>query len=93
VTPLEAEGFDVFGALPERPAQPRSTKEASARQAKEELREAKARVRELERQLREAERKAQKLEAEWQKGKDEAESARVALAEAEQELKRLDPRS
>jgi hypothetical protein len=93
VTPLESEGFDVFGALPARPAEPRPTKAASARQAKEELREAKARVRELERQVREAEREAEKLEAERQKAKDAAESARAALAEAEGELKRLDPRS
>ena len=52
-TPLETEGFDVFGSLPAPPA--RTTKAAPAadkRKANEELRQAKARLRELEQQMR-----------------------------------------
>ena len=93
--PLEAEGFDVFGALPPTAPRGRSSRAAPAsrRKANEELRAAKARVRELERGVREAERHAAKLEAEWQKGEQAAEAARAALAEAERELKEAERRA
>ena len=94
-TPLEAEGFDVFGGgLPTRPPRARSPKrETPARRAKEELRKAKARVRELERDARDAERKAEKLDAAWKESERTAESARAALAEAERELKEAERRA
>jgi hypothetical protein len=92
-TPLEAEGFDVFGSLPPRPAQARSPKPMPARQAKEELRKAKARVRDLERDVKEAERSAEKLEAEWKDKERAAESARAALAAAERELEQAERRA
>src|SRR5205085_1267793 len=86
-TPLESEGFDVFGSLPTPPA--RSKKRAAApaaekRKANEELKQAKVRLRELEQQLREAEREAARLESDWQKAERAAESARDAVAQAEQ---------
>jgi hypothetical protein len=90
VTPLEAEGFDVFGALPARPRQGRTSKAEQTRQAKEELKAAKARVRDLEREVRDAEQNAAKLGAELEKAERTAESARAALAEAEREVERLD---
>ena len=87
-TPLESEGFDVFGALPTPPA--RSTKRAAPaaerRKANEELKQAKARLRELEQQVREAEREAARLETDWQKAERAAESARAAAAEAQEAL-------
>jgi DNA repair exonuclease SbcCD ATPase subunit len=90
VTPLESEGFDVFGALPARPPQERATKADRTRQAREELKQAKARVRELEREVRDAEQTAAKLEAEHEKAERAADSARAALTEAEREVERLE---
>jgi hypothetical protein len=93
--PLEAEGFDVFGALPPRPDRVRSPEgdAAPGRRAKEELREAKARVRELQRAVREAEREAAKLEAEWKDSEAAAEAARAELAEAESKLEQAERRA
>ena len=90
-TPLETEGFDVFGGLPA-PAARRSRKAAPARRSNEELKQARARLRELERTVREAERAAEKLKTEWQKGERAAESARVALAAAQREVKEAERR-
>jgi len=94
-TPLEAEGFDVFGALPPRPAEapPARPDPGSKRKAKEELRAAKARVRELERKVGAAARAAANLEAEWKESERAAESARVALADAEKELEDAEQRA
>jgi hypothetical protein len=84
--PLEAEGFDVFAALPPSSgARPR--KRAAAQKAGDDLRKARALVRELEREVRDAERRAGKLKAEWQEGESAAESARASLAAAQRELK------
>jgi len=89
VTPLESEGFAVFGALP--PAAPRTrppkTAPASRRQANEKLRQAKERVRELQRDLRDAEKRAAKLEAEWKTSRDAADAVRAKLEAAERDLK------
>ena len=87
--PLEAEGFDVFGALPPAAPRPRSAKAAPApsrREAAEKLRAAKARVRELRQEVREAERRAAKLEAEWKQSEQAADAARAELEAAERDL-------
>jgi hypothetical protein len=87
-TPLESEGFDVFGSLPSPPARTKKRAQATQkRQAEEELKQAKARLRELEQQARAAERDAARLKTEWQKAERAAESARDAVAQAQQELK------
>lgn len=90
--PLEAEGFDVFGALPPSSAA-RPRKPATAQKANDELRKAKARVRELEREVRDAERRTDKLKAEWQDGEAAAESARANLSEAQREAKEAERRA
>jgi hypothetical protein len=93
-TPLESEGFDVFGSLPTSPARSKKTTPAAEkRKTAEELKQAKARVRELEQQVREAEREAARLESEWQKAERAAESARDAVAQAEQELEEAQRRA
>jgi len=90
--PLEAEGFDVFGALPPSSvARPR--KRATAQKASDELRKARARVSELERAVRDAERRAAKLKAEWQEGESAAESARSNLAAAQREVTEAERRA
>jgi DNA repair exonuclease SbcCD ATPase subunit len=84
-TPLEAEGFDVFGALPaSRPA--RTKKQDRAKQANDELKKARERLRELEQKAKAAERDAERLKGEWKKSERAAESARVAVAAAQREL-------
>jgi hypothetical protein len=93
-TPLESEGFDVFGSLPAPPA--RSTKRTPAadrRKAADELKQAKARVRELEQQVREAEREAARLHSDWQKAEQAAKSASVAAAEAQEALEEAQRRA
>jgi hypothetical protein len=85
--PLEAEGFDVFGSLPAAPARPKKPARTAERRADDELKKAKERLRELERKVREAEREAARLKSASQKAERAAESARVAHAHAEQELK------
>jgi hypothetical protein len=85
-TPLEPEGFDVFGALPAPPAASRSKKQARTQKANDELKKAKDRVRELEKEARAAEREAERLKGEWKKSERAAESARVAVAAAERKL-------
>jgi hypothetical protein len=93
-TPLESEGFDVFGSLPTSPARSKKTTPAAEkRKTAEELKQAKARVRELEQQVREAEREAARLESEWQKAERAAESARDAVAQAAQELEEAQRRA
>jgi hypothetical protein len=93
-TPLESEGFDVFGALPAPPERSKnSTSAADKRKAAEELKQAKARVRELEQQVRDAEREAARLQSDWQKAERAAESARDAVAQAEQELEEAQRRA
>jgi hypothetical protein len=93
-TPLESEGFDVFGSLPTSPARSKKTTPAAeTRKTAEELKQAKARVRELEQQVREAEREAARLESEWQKAERAAESARDAVAQAAQELEEAQRRA
>jgi hypothetical protein len=91
-TPLEAEGFDVLGALP-RSRAAREKKPARVQKANEELKEARARLRELERGVRDAQRRADKLKSEWKESERAAESARVALAAAERELKKAQRRA
>jgi hypothetical protein len=93
VAPLEAEGFDVFGALPPAPARPKRRAAAPKPKPSDELRRAKARLRELEQQTREAEREAASRKSEWTKAEQAAESARVALAQARQELAQTQRRS
>jgi hypothetical protein len=90
--PLEAEGFDVFGALPPSSAT-RPRKRATAQKASDELRKARARVRELEREVRDAERRAEKLKAEWQEGESAAESVRSDLTSAQLEAKEAERRA
>ena len=90
--PLEAEGFDVFGALPPSSAAP-PRQRATAQKASDELRKARTRVRELEREVRDAERRADKLKAEWQDGEAAAESARADLSEAQREAKEAERRT
>ena len=90
--PLEAEGFDVFGALPPSSAA-RPRKRATAQKAHDELRKAKARVKELERDVRDAERLAEKLKTEWQKGESAADLARAALSDAQLEVKKAERRA
>ena len=85
-TPLESEGFDVFGALPASPAGARPKKQARTQKANDELKKAKERVRELEKEARAAEREAERLKGEWKKSERAAESARVAVASAERDL-------
>ena len=90
--PLTSEGFDVFGgALPGRPKKKASA--AKSRQANDELRLARERVRELERAVGEAERRAGKLKAELKESERATESARVALAAAERDLKNAQRRA
>jgi hypothetical protein len=92
-TPLESEGFDVFGSLPTPPARAKkSAPAAQKRKADEELKQAKARVRELEQQVREAERDAARRRAEWEKAEQAAESARAAAAQAREELEEVQRR-
>ena len=90
--PLEAEGFDVFGSLPSPPARAKK-RQAAARKADDELKAANARLRELEQKVRDAERDAARLKTEWQKADRAAESARVAHAQAQKELKEAQRRS
>ncbi len=90
--PLEAEGFDVFGALPASRPAPRK-QQARAQKANEELKQARGRLRELEKEARAAERQAERLETEWKKSESAAESARVALAAAQRELKQAEKRA
>jgi hypothetical protein len=85
-TPLEPEGFDVFGALPAPPAASRSKKQARTQKANDELKKAKERVRELEKEARAAEREAERLKGEWKKSERAAESVRVAVTAAQREL-------
>ena len=93
-TPLEAEGFDVLGALPaSRPPHEKKATRARTQKANEALREARARLRELERAVRDAERRVEELKSEWKESEREAESARVALAAAERELKKAQRRA
>ena len=90
-TPLEPEGFDVFGALPvARSAS--GKKPARTQKANEELKKARERLRELERAVRAAERRAEKLQAEWKESAHAAESARLALAAAQRDLKQAERR-
>lgn len=84
-TPLESEGFDVFGALPASGAV-RAKKRARPRKANDELLKLRVRLRQLERDVRAAERKAEKLKVDWKDGERAAESARAALASAEREV-------
>jgi len=84
-TPLESEGFDVFGALPtSRPPHPK--KQASMQKANDELRKARERLRELEQKAKAAEREAERSKGEWKKSERSAESARAAVAAAQREL-------
>jgi hypothetical protein len=92
-TPLEAEGFDVFGALPASPAGARPKKKARTQKANDELKKAKERMRELEKDARAAEREAERLKGEWKKSERAAESARVAVAAAERELSQAQKRA
>jgi hypothetical protein len=85
-TPLETEGFDVFGALP--PSRP-----AKAKKANDELKRARERLRELERKAQAAERDAARLKGELKKSERAAESARVAVAAAQRELKEAQRRA
>jgi hypothetical protein len=85
-TPLEPEGFDVFGALPAPPAASRSKKQARTQKANDELKKAKERVRELEKEARAAEREAERLKGEWKNSERAAESVRVAVTAAQREL-------
>jgi hypothetical protein len=89
-TPLEAEGFDVFGALPPPPS--RARKQAQKKTAEEELNKAKERLRELEREAKAAEREAERLKAEWKKGERAAESAREAVTAAQRDLEKTERR-
>lgn len=92
-TPLESEGFDVFGgSLPDSPPS-RPKRQAEKRQADDELKKAKERLRELEANVREAERDAARLKGELKKAERTAESARVALAHAQRELKEAQRRA
>ena len=85
-TPLEAEGFDVFGSLPAPQEGKRPQKPARAQKANDELKKAKERLRELEKEARAAEREAERLEGEWKKSERAAESARAAVAAAERDV-------
>ena len=91
-TPLEPEGFDVFGALPASPAV-RPKKEARTRKANDELKKARERLRELEKEAKAAEREAERLKGEWKQSERAAESARVAVAAAERELTQAQKRA
>ena len=91
-TPLEPEGFDVFGALPA--SRPASRKKPDRKQkANEELKQARERLRELAREAKAAEREAERLKGEWKKSERAAESARVAVAAAERELTQAQKRA
>jgi hypothetical protein len=92
-TPLEAEGFDVFGSLPAPPVRPKKQARTAERKADDELKKAKERLREVERTVREAEREAARLKSDSQKAERAAESARVAFAQAQQELKEAQRRA
>jgi hypothetical protein len=84
-TPLEAEGFDVFGAFPgPRPA--RAKKPAQTKKANEELKKAQEHLRKLEQKAKAAEREAERLKGEWKRSERAAESARVAVAAAQRDL-------
>ena len=90
-TPLESEGFDVFGALPASP--PARKKPDRKQKANEELKQARERLRELEKEAKAAEREAERLKGEWKKSERAAESARVAVAAAERELTQAQKRA
>jgi hypothetical protein len=91
-TPLEPEGFDVFGSLPaSRPAARKQP--ARAQKANEELKQARERLRELEKEAKAAEREAERLKGAWKKSERAAESARVAMAAAERELTQAQKRA
>jgi hypothetical protein len=91
-TPLETEGFDVFGALP--PSRPvKAKKQAKTQKANDELKRARERLRELEQMARAAERDAARLKGELKKSERAAESARVAVAAAQRELKEAQRRA
>jgi hypothetical protein len=93
-TPLESEGFDVFGgALPASPGASRKKGPDRKQKANEELKRARERLRELEKEAKAAEREAERLKAEWQKSERAAESARVAVAAAERELTQAQKRA
>jgi hypothetical protein len=84
-TPLESEGFGVFGVLPaSRP--PRPKKQASTQKTNDELRKARERLDELEQKAKAAEREAERSKGEWKKSERAAESARAAVAAAQREL-------
>jgi hypothetical protein len=85
-TPLETEGFDVFAALPAA-ARGRPKKQPARKQASDELRKVRERLRELEQKARAAVRETEKLKGELKKSERAAESARVAVAAAQRELK------
>jgi hypothetical protein len=91
-TPLETEGFDVFGAFPaSRPA--KAKQQAKTQKANDELRQARERLRELEKKAKAAERDAARLKGELKKSERAAESARVAVAAAQRELKEAQRRA
>jgi cell shape-determining protein MreC len=91
-TPLETEGFDVFGAFPaSRPA--KAKQQAKTQKANDELRQARVRLRELEQKAKAAERDAARLKGELKKSERAAESARVAVAAAQRELKEAQRRA
>jgi hypothetical protein len=91
--PLEAEGFDVFGSLPVPPTRSKKQTRTAERKAENELKKAEERLGELERKVREAEREAARLKSDAQKAERAAESARVAYAQAHQELKKAQRRA
>jgi chromosome segregation ATPase len=91
-TPLETEGFEVFGALPaSRPAKARQ--QARTHKANEELRQARERLRELEQKAKAAEQDAARLRGELTKSERFTESAREAVAAAQRELKEAQRRA
>ena len=92
-TPLETEGFDVFGALlpVSRPA--KAKQQAKTQKANDELRQARERLRELEQKAKAAEREAARLKGELTKSERAAESARIAVAAAQRQLKEAQRRA
>lgn len=91
-TPLETEGFDVFGALPvSRPA--KAKQQAKTQKANDELRQARERLRELEQKAKAAEREAARLKGDLTKSERAAESARIAVADAQRQLKEAQRRA
>ncbi len=91
-TPLETEGFDVFGALPASPPA-KAKQQAKTQKANDELRQARERLRELEQKAKAAEREAVRLKGELTKSEHAAESARAAVAIAQRELKEAQRRA